>query len=45
MTNGEMMIYIGIGLIAVSFTLLVVLAVVFAARKKKVIKKIYSENE
>ncbi len=45
MYTGQIMIYAGIALIAVSVVMLPILAAVFGKNKKKLIKKVYGEIE
>lgn len=45
MFTGQIMIFAGIAVIAISVILMIVLTVVFGKNKKKLIKKIYGEIE
>lgn len=45
MFTGQIMIFAGIAVIAVSVIMMIVLTVVFGKNKKKLIKRIYGEIE
>ncbi len=45
MTTGDIMIYSGIGITAVSVLLLIVTSIIFPATRKKLEKKIFEDYE
>ena len=43
--SGQMMIYIGLGMVGISILFEIILGIIFKATKKRTIKKIYGETE
>lgn len=42
--TGQMMVFIGIGLAAVSLVAFIIVSIVFAVKKRKMLHKIYDEQ-